>query len=253
MFKFQEIIKNPELIKNYTYTQDVPLICEACKATFLRNKLDLTIKIKKGRKKSYCSKQCSYTSTRKTEEIKCTNCQKAIFRLSSHIGTNNFCGHTCSAIFNNTGRKTKKYVAPLTHCLFCNKSLFSSENKLFKTGKKYCNHKCHHAFVRQQKIEKWLSNENVEATPHGSLPNHIYNYIRNFYENKCSRCGWNEINEQTKKSPLNIHHIDGNYRNNRFDNLELLCPNCHSLTHNYGSLNKGKGREFRYKKALTGT
>ena len=52
----------------------------------------------------------------------------------------------------------------------------------------------------------------------------------------------------TNKCPLQIHHIDGNYKNNSEENLELLCPNCHSLTHNYGTLNKGNGRDYRYKK-----
>ena len=42
---------------------------------------------------------------------------------------------------------------------------------------------------------------------------------------------------------LQVNHIDGNYKNNREENLELLCPNCHSLTPNYRSLNRGKGRK----------
>ena len=40
---------------------------------------------------------------------------------------------------------------------------------------------------------------------------------------------------------------DGNYRNNEEYNLELLCPNCHSLTQSYKSLNNGNGRDDRYK------
>jgi len=34
-----------------------------------------------------------------------------------------------------------------------------------------------------------------------------------------------------------MHHKDGNRSNNKEDNLELLCPNCHSLTDNFGILN----------------
>ena len=30
--------------------------------------------------------------------------------------------------------------------------------------------------------------------------------------------------------------------NNNEDNLELLCPNCHALTENYGNLNKNSKR-----------
>ena len=53
------------------------------------------------------------------------------------------------------------------------------------------------------------------------------------------------MNQFTKKIPLEIHHKDGNYLNNNEDNLELLCPNCHSLTNTYKAANKGNGREDR--------
>lgn len=39
---------------------------------------------------------------------------------------------------------------------------------------------------------------------------------------------------------LHLHHINGVNNDNRLENLELLCPNCHSLTDNYG----GKGRNI---------
>ena len=32
---------------------------------------------------------------------------------------------------------------------------------------------------------------------------------------------------------LELHHIDGNRYNHKKDNLEWLCPNCHSLTSNF--------------------
>ena len=36
-----------------------------------------------------------------------------------------------------------------------------------------------------------------------------------------------------KPIPLELHHKDGDHRNNNITNLQLLCPNCHSLTDNY--------------------
>ncbi len=35
--------------------------------------------------------------------------------------------------------------------------------------------------------------------------------------------------------PLELHHIDGNHDNSFKENLQLLCPNCHTLTDNYRS------------------
>lgn len=35
------------------------------------------------------------------------------------------------------------------------------------------------------------------------------------------------------KIPLEVHHKDGDHSNNEISNIQLLCPNCHSLTDNY--------------------
>lgn len=48
---------------------------------------------------------------------------------------------------------------------------------------------------------------------------------------KCECCGLTEWIGQ--KITLEIHHKDGNRLNNSLENLELLCPNCHSYTENW--------------------
>lgn len=42
---------------------------------------------------------------------------------------------------------------------------------------------------------------------------------------------------------LELHHIDGDTMNNEISNLQLLCPNCHSLTENY----RGRGKQVAQK------
>ena len=51
---------------------------------------------------------------------------------------------------------------------------------------------------------------------------------------KCEQCGITNWNG--KKLVFQLHHKDGNCKNNELKNIILLCPNCHSQTDNY--LNK---------------
>ena len=59
-------------------------------------------------------------------------------------------------------------------------------------------------------------------------------------EHKCESC------EHTEwlgvPIPLELEHIDGNPTNHMWDNIELLCPNCHALTETYRGRNIGKNK-----------
>src|SRR3989338_3737810 len=48
----------------------------------------------------------------------------------------------------------------------------------------------------------------------------------------CEQCGWAERTEGGYL-PLELDHINGDRHDNRFENLRVLCPNCHSLTKNH--------------------
>lgn len=50
-------------------------------------------------------------------------------------------------------------------------------------------------------------------------------------EHKCEKCGRTEW--EGKPIPLELHHINGDPLDNRFENLQVICPNCHALTDNY--------------------
>lgn len=54
-------------------------------------------------------------------------------------------------------------------------------------------------------------------------------------EEKCELCGNNIWNG--KKIPTALHHIDGNKNNNKLENLQILCYNCHAQTDNFGIKN----------------
>lgn len=52
-------------------------------------------------------------------------------------------------------------------------------------------------------------------------------------ENKCEECGITEWNN--KELVCELDHIDGNSSNHMFENLRILCPNCHSQTPTFRS------------------
>ena len=113
--------------------------------------------------------------------------------------------------------------------------------------KKFCNNYCQKEFQYKGYIAKWKNGEFDGLRGEYQISLHIKKYLFNKYNNKCARCGWGEKNTYTNTIPLEIEHIDGNYRNNREDNLVLLCPNCHSLTSTYKGANLNHGRKSRKK------
>lgn len=50
-------------------------------------------------------------------------------------------------------------------------------------------------------------------------------------ENKCEICGISSWLD--KELILQLHHINGVHTDNHLENLQLLCPNCHSQTDNF--------------------
>jgi len=126
-------------------------------------------------------------------------------------------------------------------CRICNERLERHE-------KAFCSRECANKDKLVKYINRWkLGLEDGMSGSQGTSK-HIHRYLREEHGDKCFKCGWNKVNKKSGKVPIQLNHIDGDYKNNKEENLELLCSNCHSLTETFMGLNKGHGRTDRYKK-----
>ena len=74
--------------------------------------------------------------------------------------------------------------------------------------------------------------EYAQSTQYISIPKLRRKLIQDgLKEAKCEMCNLSKW--MGKSIVLELHHIDGNRYNNDLDNLQILCPNCHSLTPNH--------------------
>ncbi len=120
-------------------------------------------------------------------------------------------------------------------CKFCKK-------KLNLKRKIYCNNKCQANLKYKLYIENWLKGKISGLRGKFDVSKHVRRYLFELNNDSCQKCRWNKLNVISKLCPLEVHHIDGNLLNNILANLELLCPNCHSLTENYKALNSKSKR-----------
>lgn len=203
----------------------VEMSCDRCGKLFNRPKNNVLGKMrKKGfHGKFYCSGKCSIEA-HSLPIRKCKQCGAPT--------KTNFCSSKCSAQFNNRRRK-RKDARPIKLCGQCTKET---------TNPKFCSQNCSQIFRERKYIEDWRVGKESGLTPSGTLCKQVRHYIFKKYGRKCARCGWCDVNPTSRQVPVQIEHIDGDFRNCSEKNLIVLCPNCHSLTPTYMGLNRGRGR-----------
>src|SRR5438105_4766609 len=127
-------------------------------------------------------------------------------------------------------------VRERTTCVGC-------DQPIARTSSKFCSNQCQRTFEHLQFVERWLGGEVVRASA-GGVSRHIRRYLLAEAGEACPRCGWCERHPLTGQVPLEVDHMNGNYADNRRENVRLLCPNCHALTSTFRGLNRGNGRPY---------
>ena len=161
----------------------------------------------------------------------CKNCGKPI-PWDNRRG--DYCSRSCSTTINNKGVIRHK-VNSDRYCKNCGKEL-DAQHKI------YCSQECQLTFEQNEYVNRWKQGLETGLSGRYGVSDRIRRYLFEKYDNKCEICGWGKTHPITGNIPLQIHHIDGDCTNNKEENLQLLCPNCHCLTDNYGSLNKNATR-----------
>ena len=146
-------------------------------------------------------------------------------------------------------------------CLHCEKE----KQKRYpnrKSGKthddinKYCCQQCQMDFQYKERVGNFLNGEYIGKFlkfPVRSSPKYGLHWARRMMIElkgyKCNSCGISEW--QGKAITLDVNHIDGHALNNVVDNLEFLCPNCHSQTSTYSNKGSRKSDRVFRRKSLT--
>jgi hypothetical protein len=139
----------------------------------------------------------------------CLICNKNIYKRPHEIkrgNGRNFCSKACF------GKSCRKEIS----CAICGNLILGGLNK--KTCSRACSN-IQRTGIRYKQIGR-LSKDKVKTAQ--SLKKRLLK-IRGI---KCERCTYNKV------AILQVHHRDRNHGNNNFDNLELICPNCHYEEHN---------------------
>lgn len=143
-----------------------------------------------------------------------------------------FCNRSCSAKFNNKG--VTRHGVPSSSCLRCGVKTVPYRNK---SG--YCSTSCR----QEHEIEQWLAG-NLSGCWKYSYAAYVRRWLERKTNTSCEACGFNTLRTDGTNI-LQVDHIDGNWENNRPENVRLLCPNCHAMTDNWGAKNMGNGRKWK--------
>jgi len=151
----------------------------------------------------YCSRSCKAKAERIQLKAPCGFCGKEFEHISSRVNKAKYCSKICYHR-SQIGKGSKQF-----NCLYCNKIFFDSNCK----KRKYCSIQC----VKKPQRE-------VFSPKYSTVRKKM---IKENMINKCEKCNYDEVIDI-----LGIHHKDGNRKNNKKENLMVLCPMCHSLIHN---------------------
>lgn len=200
-----------------------------CKNTFVckentgrKNKLkcvECGLEVEKGwtyKKRNFVCKSCIEKKRREEYEENPKKCKKCGNNISYKMRKGTFCSRSCANGRKHTEDSKKNISKGVSNWAKNNKEKKKEQSKKL-IGKK-------HTEETKKRISSKLQ----------IYPTDLLKLKRKLVTNetKCELCNESGI-KANGKSFIEIHHIDGNNKNNNDNNLQFLCPNCHSKTSSF--------------------
>ena len=139
-------------------------------------------------------------------------------------GNGKFCSRKCSGAARGKKiiAKYKLINTPNVSCAQCEKEFYknASDQKNSRSGLFFCCRKCKDEAQRIGGIREIMSDH--YGTAHANYRTLAFREL----PNECNRCSFDSVTEI-----LQVHHKDCDRKNNTIENLEVLCPNCHTTEH----------------------
>ncbi len=148
--------------------------------------------------------------------MKCENCN---ISHNGEYGSGRFCSKKCSKSFSTKNKRSEineKVSKKLSGRPIWNNAGFTKGAD-----------KRRHVFTNEDRLLATI--KRIDAYPleklkcKGSIRRRLLKQIT-----MCEKCNISDWNG--KELIFELHHIDGNKNNNVKNNLQILCPNCHSQT-----------------------
>jgi len=225
--------------------ENLKILCNSCHSqtdTFCRTKKSLE------NKKTDDIESIETTFEKLEINNKCNDCNIIInddIQRCSGCYTNNIYTKKFRKIWNISENDFIKLVKEnyslnsINTYMKLNKNI-NTKNITIKNRIDYLNLNISH-FNRSKSMQKWKNENKLKPLKDILVENSKYNngtdiknklYKAELKEEKCELCKIGNI-WNNKKLTLQLDHINGVHTDNRIENLQIICPNCHSCTENY--------------------
>ena len=154
--------------------------------------------------------------------MKCIKCNN---EHDGSFGSGKYCSRACA----NSRVRTEEVKRKI------GEGVRASEQFIKGNREKYIDYK-----ELGKKLKQIADNKILEADYNTLTYDRLKKRIVLEQNQKCNHCGIDKWNN--KPIVLELEHIDGNHSNNERENLEAICPNCHSQTDTWRGRNKTNKR-----------